>query len=86
MTDHVPCTIHGTARSAGWTTVNNFCWSGKPFARHLGTATAITMVKAVENAEQVGLASVVLPSVSKQEILRCASCMLIYPCICLYTE
>jgi len=42
VTDHVPCTIHGTARSAGWTTVSNFCWSGKPFARHLGTATAIT--------------------------------------------
>lgn len=71
MTDHVPCTIHGTARSAGWTTVSNFCWSGKPFARHLGTATAITMVKAVDNAEQVGLASVVLPSVQTSNAALC---------------
>ena len=71
MTDHVPCTIHGTDRSAGWTTVSNICWSGKPSARHLGTVTAITMVKAVENAEQVGLASVVLPPVQTSNAALC---------------
>ena len=67
MTDHVPC----MARSAGLTTVSDFCWSGKPCARQLGTATAITMVKAVDNAEQVGLVSVVLPSVQTSNAASC---------------
>ena len=71
MKDHVPCTIHGTARKAAWTTVSDFCWSGKPIARHLGTATAIIRVNAVDNAEQVGLASVVLPSVQTRNSALC---------------
>ena len=69
MTDHVPCTIHGTARSAGWATVSNFCWSGKPFARHLGMQ--FTTVMAEDNAEQVGLAFVVLPSVQTRNTALC---------------
>jgi len=74
VTDHVPCTIHGTAKSAGWTTVSNFCWCAKLFARRLGTATAITMVKAMDNAEQVGLASVVLPSVQTRNVYVHPAC------------
>ena len=45
------------------------CWSGKPFARHLGMQ--FTTVMAEDNAEQVGLAFVVLPSVQTRNTALC---------------
>ena len=70
MTDHVPCIAHGTARSAGWIS-QQLLLVWKAFCQASGNATAITMVKAVDNAEQVGLASVVLPSVQTKNTAVC---------------
>jgi len=43
----------------------------KAFCKASGNATAITMVKAVDNAEQVGLTFVVLPSFQTRNTALC---------------